>query len=62
LGLGTISGGSSYIEVTGVAQTFFTGSGNRYDADVQLKLTGISLSIPAGTYSTTVYLTLVDTF
>jgi len=61
LGLGTISGGSSYIEVTGVSQTFFTGSGNRYDADVQLKLTGISLSIPPGTYSTTVYITLVDT-
>lgn len=60
LGLGTISGGSSYIEVTGVSQTFFSGSGNRYDADVQLKLTGISLSIPPGTYSTTVYITLVN--
>ncbi|MEN6473776.1 MAG: hypothetical protein ABFD81_07175 [Syntrophaceae bacterium] len=61
LGLGTISGGSSYIEVTGVSQTFYSGSGNRYDADVQFKLTGISLSIPAGTYSTTVYITLVNT-
>ena len=60
LGLGTISGGSSYIEVTGVSQTFYSGSGNRYDADVQLKLTGISLSIPPGTYSTTVYITLVN--
>ena len=60
LGLGTISGGTSYIEVTGISQTFFSGSGNRYDAEVQLKLTGISLSIPPGTYSATVYITLVD--
>jgi hypothetical protein len=53
--------GTSYQEVTSVSQAFFYGYGNVFDIAMQFQLAGISVSIPAGTYSTTVYLTLVDT-
>lgn len=53
--------GTSYQEVTGASQNFFWGHGNVFDIPMQFKLTGISVSIPAGTYTTTVYLTLVTT-
>ena len=56
----SISGGSSFQEVTGTAQSFFAGRRSRTGITVQLQLTGVSVSVPAHTYSTTVYYTAVE--
>jgi len=56
-----VSGGTSYQEVTGTAQSFFNGERSRSGITVQLQLTGVSVSVPAHTYSTTVYYTAVET-
>lgn len=59
-GSGSISGGTIYQEVTGTDQSFFSGSGDRSAAYIQLKLSGVSIQIPLETYTTTVYYTVVD--
>ena len=59
-GSGTISGGTSYQEVTDTDQSFFNGTKSRDGINVQLKLSGVSVQIPPDTYSTTVYYTVVD--
>lgn len=56
----TISGGTSYMEVTDVDQAFFSGSGDRLNAGIQFRLTGFSVQVPPGSYSTTVILTFID--
>jgi len=61
-GPGTISGGSSYLEVTDTYAEFFGGANDRTGIYLQLKITGVSVSVPANTYSTTIYYTVVDTF
>ncbi len=61
-GGGSISGGDSlYIELTGTDQYFFEGSGDRTDVDIQFRLTGVSVLVPADSYSTTIYFTVIDT-
>lgn len=60
-GGGTISGGSQYMAVTTGDQTFFSGRGDRTGIEVQLKVSGVSIQIPPGTYTTTLYYTVVDT-
>jgi hypothetical protein len=57
-GGGSISGGTSYQEVTDTDQSFFSGNRNRYGINVQLKLSGVSVQIPPDTYITTVYYTV----
>jgi hypothetical protein len=57
----TISGGTSYLEVTDIDQVFFSGSGDRLNVGIQLRLTGFSIQVPPGNYSTTVILTFIDT-
>jgi hypothetical protein len=60
-GGGSITGGAGYqiIETTDAA--FFSGAGDRSGIDIQLKLTGMTIQILPGTYSTTLVFTLVDT-
>lgn len=53
-GLGSISDGTSWQEVTNGWQLFFSGSEQRLDIRVQIALTGVSLQIPVDTYITTV--------
>ncbi|MBN2655985.1 MAG: hypothetical protein JXR86_02920 [Spirochaetales bacterium] len=61
-GAGTISGGDSlFLELTATDQYFFDGTGDRSLIDIQLRLSGISVVIPADTYSTTIYFTVIDT-
>ena len=55
---GSVSGGDSYQEVTNTYATFFTGSQDVADINVQLQLSGVSVSIPRASYSTTVYYTV----
>jgi hypothetical protein len=61
-GTGSISGGESYLEVPDTNTEFLSGGGDRAGIHVQLKLTGVSVSVPADAYSTTIYYTVVDTF
>jgi hypothetical protein len=60
-GSGSISGGASYVEATDTYTEFFSGGGDRTGIHVQLKITGISVGVPADAYSTTIYYTVVDT-
>ncbi len=60
-GTGTISGGQAYIQVTTTDTTFFTGAGNRNGIQIQLQLTGASLTVPPNQYSTTIQYTVIDT-
>jgi hypothetical protein len=55
------SGGTTYAAVTTTAQTFWTGRGNRSGIYLQEKLEGVSCSIPAATYTTTLSFTVVQT-
>jgi hypothetical protein len=59
-GSGSISGGSSYQEVSETYQSLFSGSGDRTSINIQLRLTGVSVQVPSATYSTTVHYTIVD--
>lgn len=58
---GTVSGGTSYQQVTDTYQSFFSGSDDVSGINVQLKLSGVSIQIPPDIYTTTVYYTVVDT-
>jgi hypothetical protein len=60
-GQGALSGGTGYHEIGLMDSTFFSGAGDRLSVPLQLKLTGVSLQIPPGAYSTTVTYTVVDT-
>ena len=60
-GSGSISGGQSYLEAGDTYAEFMSGSGDRTGIHMQLRITGVSVSVPADAYSTTVYYTVVDT-
>jgi len=57
---GSISGGTVYQELMNTDLQFFIGSGDRVNVNLQFMVSGMSLQIPPGTYSTTLYLTVVD--
>lgn len=60
-GVGTISGGTSYQEVTDIDQSFFSGNRSRANVNVQFQLTGVSIQVPPGVYTATVYYTVTGT-
>ncbi len=60
-GSGAISGGTGYQAVTTSDVEFFSGSGDRTDVDIQLKVSSVSLLIAPDNYSTSVVYTVVDT-
>jgi hypothetical protein len=57
-GTGTITGGTTYIQLTTVDQVLFTGTGNRSNVRVQYQLTGMSVAVPPATYSSSVIFTI----
>lgn len=59
-GSGAVHGGSSYVAVETSDTDFFEGSGDRTDITVQYKVSGISINVPPGTYSTVITFTVVD--
>ena len=59
-GSGAVHGGSSYVVVETSDTDFFEGSGDRTDITVQYKVSGISINVPPGTYSTVITFTVVD--
>ena len=58
-GKGTISGGTTYQEVTATDQEFFNGTKDRTNIPVQLQLRGVSVQKPPDTYMTTVWFTVI---
>jgi hypothetical protein len=60
-GSGTIAGGTAYLNVTSVDQTFFTGYGGHSTIYLCFQLSGLSVQIPPSAYSTTLVYTVVQT-
>ena len=60
-GAGSISGGTTYQEVTTIDATFFSGAGDRNGVDIRLRLTGMSVSASPNNYLSSVIYTVVDT-
>lgn len=60
IGPGAISGGSAYQEITLTDAPLFYGAGDRTGVSLQLQLDGMSVNVPAATYSTTITYTVVD--
>ncbi len=58
---GSVSGGLVYLEILTADQTLFSGSGDVVGVPFQFKLSGMSIQVPAGTYSTAIWFTVVDT-
>lgn len=58
---GSVSGGLTYLEILGTDQTLFSGSGDVAGVPFQFRLSGMSIQVPAGTYSTAIWFTVVDT-
>lgn len=59
-GNGQVFGGTNYLQITTTNQTFVTGRGTRRIITLQEQLGGVSVSIPVGTYTTTIQFTAVD--
>ncbi len=60
-GSGSVSGGTTYLQITTTSQTFVTGRRNRSGIALQERLGGVSVSIPVMAYTTTIEYTLVET-
>jgi len=59
-GPGTVTGGTNYLQITATSQTFVTGRRNRTGITLQERLNGVSVSIPATAYTTTILFTVVE--
>jgi len=62
-GPGTVSGGTTYMAITGSDTLFFSGTGTGCgDIDIQYRLTNVTISggLTKGTYSTTITYTVSD--
>ena len=60
-GAGSISGGTSYQEITDTDASFFSGYRSRSNVNLQLQLTGASVQITPDTYTTTISYTITET-
>jgi len=59
-GDGYVEGGEDFQEITEIDNYFFDGFLNRRRMWVQYRLTGVSIAIPAGTYTATITYTVVE--
>lgn len=57
---GNINGGTSYLQLSTSNQNFFNGNRTWFDIPVQYRLSGVSVLLPAKTYSATVLYTVTD--
>lgn len=58
--LSNIAGGTTYQQVSTASTIFYNGNGNFSNIPIQYRLQGISVTLPVGTYSTTIIYTLID--
>ena len=61
VGSGSVLGGDGYQAINMSDVAFFSGGGNRSDIPIEIQISGVSIAIPPGTYSTSIVLTVVDT-
>ena len=59
-GLGNINGGTAFQQVSSNNTIFYSGSYGRLNVPIQLRLQGISVLLPAQTYTTTIVLTVTE--
>lgn len=59
-GAGSISGGTTYQEITTSDAELFTGNADRTGIKIQYQVDGLSVTISPDTYSSTVTFTIVD--
>lgn len=59
-GSGAVTGGLSYVEITGNEIEFFSGAGDRDGLTLSYELTGMSVAVPPNMYRTTITYTVVD--
>ncbi len=59
-GGGLIQGGTAFQGLSGTTSAFFSGKKGHTDIPIQYQVTGVSVLIPSGVYSTTVVFTLTD--
>lgn len=57
---GSVSGGTTYMEITDVDQQLCTGTDDVTGIDLQYKVDDISISIDPGNYDTSIVYTIVD--
>jgi hypothetical protein len=60
-GAGSVADGLSWVEVTSTDTEFYSGAGDRTGIPVQVRITGISLSVPPASYYANLTYSLVDT-
>jgi hypothetical protein len=60
-GTGSIADGTTWIEVGSTDTAFFTGAGDRSTIAVQVRVTGLSLTLQPDAYLSNLQYTLVDT-
>jgi hypothetical protein len=60
-GSGTISGGTTYQQITDIDQTLCTGTGDRTNITIQLKLENVSVVMGLDDYTTSIVYTVVET-
>jgi hypothetical protein len=58
----SVSGGTTYIVVSSTGTSFFSGAGNRSNIPISYQISGISMTVPADNYSTTIYYTISQTW
>ena len=59
-GPGSVSGGTSWLEVTDVDQLFFSGENDKSNMDIQCRLSGMSLQVAPEFYSNTIIYTVTE--
>jgi hypothetical protein len=57
-GSGSISGGTAYMALSGSDAELFSGTGDRSNISLQLKLTGLSRKVSPGTYLSSIIFTV----
>ena len=58
---GSTAGGTTYLQLSGIDQQFFTGSDDVTGIDIQYKISGVSVNITPAIYTTNIIYTVVDT-
>ena len=57
---GNITGGTAYLPLSTTNQNFFNGNRTRLDIPIQYQISGVSVLLPAKTYSATVIYTVTE--
>ncbi len=59
-GSGSVYGGLNYIQINNLSSTFITGDKKVNDIDIQYKITGVDVTLPADDYYTDIVYTLYE--